>query len=136
MMRANLQDSQAIFLLVLQLAKAEAEAAALRKELEARKSVAGSGDLGKPRAGNKRIDGTGLREVLWEGPGAQKERAKFTKCECVVSLRGKGGALNRRCFTGPSATCWVLHEGFRYEASGDNVVMLRVLLLESKIQPS
>ncbi|GAQ87362.1 hypothetical protein KFL_003480060 [Klebsormidium nitens] len=60
------------------LAKAEAEAAALRKELESRKAVVGA-DLGKPRPGNKRIDGTGLREVLWEGPGAQKERAKFSK---------------------------------------------------------
>lgn len=66
------------------MAKAEAEAAALRKELEARKTDAAGKDLGKPRAGNKRIDGTGLREVLWEGPGAQKEREKFTKCEHLM----------------------------------------------------
>ena len=57
---------------LFQLAAAEAEAEALRKELAARKGSPGAiQDLSKlkPAAPEKRIDGTGYRETLFSGPG-------------------------------------------------------------------
>lgn len=56
---------------MFQLAAAEAEAEALRKELAARKDSQGATDLSKlkPATPEKRIDGTGYRETLFSGPG-------------------------------------------------------------------
>ncbi len=56
---------------MFQLAAAEAEAEALRKELAARKGSSGPTDLSKlkPATPEKRIDGTGYRETLFSGPG-------------------------------------------------------------------
>lgn len=53
-----------------QLAAAEAEAEALRKELAARRASKDV-DLAKlkPAMPEKRIDGTGFRETLFSGPG-------------------------------------------------------------------
>ena len=56
---------------MFQLAAAEAEAEALRKELAARKGSSGTTDLSKlkPATPEKRIDGTGYRETIFSGPG-------------------------------------------------------------------
>lgn len=57
--------------MMFQLAAAEAEAEALRKELAARKGNRESSDLSKlkPATPDKRIDGTGYRETIFSGPG-------------------------------------------------------------------
>lgn len=57
---------------MFQLAAAEAEAEALRRELAARKGNRDTTDLSKlkPATPEKRIDGTGYRETLFSGPKA------------------------------------------------------------------
>lgn len=57
--------------MMFQLAAAEAEAEALRKELAARKGNRELSDLSKlkPATPDKRIDGTGYRETIFSGPG-------------------------------------------------------------------
>lgn len=73
--------------MMFQLAAAEAEAEALRKELAARRGNRDQKDLSKlnPATPEKRIDGTGYRETIFSGPGKTTGNSLLP---CLV--RGEG----------------------------------------------